>query len=76
MEEQGAFVHLHRAQQCPQGSEDPMQPRSHNSLQEDTSATNRLLFIRKRPPGAFLSQGRYCAHYHQIMGCGVVQERS
>lgn len=46
-----------------------MQPQSHNRLQEETSVNHRLLLRHGSPPGAFLSQGHYCAHYHQITGC-------
>lgn len=60
---------LHEAQQCPQGRRDPMQLQSHTRLQEEISANHQLLLMHESPPVAFLSQGCYCAHYHQIMGC-------
>lgn len=44
-----------------------MQHQKRNRLQEEASA-NHLLRTHRSPPGAFLSQDHYCAHYHQIMG--------
>jgi len=60
---------MHGAERCPWQGGDPRQPQSHNKLQEETSANHRLLLLHGSPLGAFLSQGHYCAHYHQIMGC-------
>lgn len=36
---------------------------------------HQLLLTRASPPGAFLTQGHYYAHYHQIMQCvGLCRE--